>query len=106
MLGGDDRGAAEEATAEDLAGIERAWWDPGRTLGRAWSAPLGLAESAVAWDVYLVFGPEARWEAGPPSPHAWWHQLYGAPPSHRAGPALADDLLRAADASSAAPSGR
>lgn len=31
-----------------------------------------------AWDLYLVYGPEARWDAAePPRPAFWMHQLRG-----------------------------
>jgi hypothetical protein len=33
-----------------------------------------------AWDVYFVFGPEARWDDQPPAPTYWMHQLGRAAP--------------------------
>ncbi len=43
-------------------------WDADRTTGR-WFADdptLGLGDGgAVAWDAFLLFGPEARWDRGP-----------------------------------------
>ena len=96
MLSSDDRDAAEQATAT-LEGVDRAWWDAGKLLAEAWSGPLGLPRGAPAWDVYLVLGPTAAWTEEAPVPAVWWHQLQGAPPDRRAGKALADDLVRAAE---------
>ena len=32
-----------------------------------------------AWDIYMIYGPGARWEGeGPPAPQFWMHQLPGA----------------------------
>jgi hypothetical protein len=42
----------------------------------AFSATLHLGEDA--WDVYLLYGPNARWDtAQPPPPQSWMHQLPG-----------------------------
>lgn len=60
---------------------------------------LHLPPEEPAWDVYLVFGPEVRWEAKPPLPTEWMHQLDAGPlPLHLDAKKLADriDALRAA----------
>jgi hypothetical protein len=50
------------------------YWDAARLLVRGYEGTLGLAGDA--WDVYLLYGPDARWEdASPPSPAFWMHQL-------------------------------
>ncbi len=52
----------------------RHYWDGGGELGRRYRALLDLSEDA--WDVYFVYGPDARWDAGlPPRPDWWMHQL-------------------------------
>lgn len=38
-----------------------------------------LPGATPAWDVYMVFGPEARWADTPPAPTYWMHQLGSAP---------------------------
>jgi hypothetical protein len=50
------------------------FWDGGSVLMNAYQQVLGLSEDA--WDVYLVYGPETRWEGDvPPTPRFWMHQL-------------------------------
>jgi hypothetical protein len=50
------------------------YWDGLRVMMRGYRATLGLSEDA--WDVYLVYGPGARWEGElPPKPDYWMHQL-------------------------------
>ena len=97
ILASDDNESALDVS-ERLHGVDHAWWDGGKDLAKAWSAPLGLPDGMLAWDVFLVFGPAASWSDAAPRPAAWWHQLHGAPPDHRAGKALTDDLVRAVDA--------
>lgn len=49
-------------------------WDGERQLGRMYSEALGLR--SVAWDVYLLYGADARWNSEvPPTPDFWMHQL-------------------------------
>ena len=57
------------------------FFDPKAQVGRLYSSILQLPLGLPAWDVYLVFGPEVRWEGRPPAPTYWMHQL------GRAGPA-------------------
>jgi hypothetical protein len=53
----------------------RHYWDEGGRLMAAFTRRLGLRYDA--WDVYFVYGPEARWEgADPPSPD-YWMQMAG-----------------------------
>jgi hypothetical protein len=51
------------------------FYDPDTHLGKLYSAILHLPRGLPAWDVYLVFGPEVRWEQSPPAPTYWMHQL-------------------------------
>jgi hypothetical protein len=37
------------------------YWDGQRRLGRAVARELGLGGGAFAWDVFLVYGPDAKW---------------------------------------------
>ena len=53
-------------------------------LSKAYASVIDLPPSLPAWDVYFVFGPEARWPEGqgskPPAPDYWMHQLGRAAP--------------------------
>lgn len=71
-------------SAEDLQSIDDPdrrlmhGWDKQRTTGEAFARVLGLKKTA--WDVYLVYTPEAQWKDDlPPAPHFWMHQLTSDP---------------------------
>lgn len=50
------------------------YWDSGSVLVRSYDTVLGLGQDA--WDVYIAYGPAARWNnATPPAPDYWMHQL-------------------------------
>lgn len=53
----------------------RRYFDATSHLGNAYAPLLKLTGTGPAWDVYLVFGPEARWDAQPPTPTFWMHQI-------------------------------
>lgn len=59
------------------------YWDAEGDLVKAYSRILGLPDSRPAWDVYLVFDRNARWDAEPPAPDQWMHQLPVAPAAQR-----------------------
>ena len=72
-LGGAEK-HVEDATRLVPDDRARHYWDgPGSTL-RSYRATLAIAEDA--WDIYLIYGPEAVWEGAlPPKPAFWMHQL-------------------------------
>lgn len=49
------------------------YWDKDTKLGEAFTPVLGLGETA--WDVYLLYPPDAEWKEQPPKPVYWMHQL-------------------------------
>lgn len=52
--------------------------DPDSLAGKLWKRVLTLQNrDEVAWDVYLLYGADARWENDPPQPGFWTHQLWG-----------------------------
>jgi hypothetical protein len=55
------------------------FFDPTARLAQEYSATLHLPFRIPAWDVYMVFGPRARWDDQPPAPAYWMHQLGSAP---------------------------
>lgn len=57
----------------------RHYWNPSGAFGRQLSQGVGLKrseESVYAWDVWLIYGPDARWDGvSPPKPQLLMHQL-------------------------------
>lgn len=55
------------------------YWNPSGAFGRLLSQAVGLKNgerSVYAWDVWLIYGPEAKWVgADPPRPRLLMHQL-------------------------------
>ena len=50
------------------------FWDAPSVLVRGYRERLKLPEDA--WDIYLLYGPDATWEGNlPPEPAYWFHQL-------------------------------
>lgn len=63
------------------------YWDGDGVLVRAYDGALRLGQDA--WDVYLLYGPDTRWDGvEPPRPTYWMHQLHGV-----AGPTLDGNIL-------------
>lgn len=60
----DDTEEAIERSAEEFSGFDvTQFLDSDRILGRHIAHSLGGVDS-FAWDIYLFYGPDARWEAG------------------------------------------
>jgi hypothetical protein len=59
----------------------RRYYDSDASVGKLYGPLLRLPRGLPAWDVYMVFGGDARWEAQPPAPVYWMHQLGLAAPS-------------------------
>lgn len=55
------------------------YWNPSGAFGRQLAEAVGLKrgdELVYAWDVWLIYGPEARWEGTrPPRPRRLMRQL-------------------------------
>jgi hypothetical protein len=63
------------------------YWDGTGGTMRSYRATLALPEDA--WDVYMVYGPDARWDSElPPKPVYWMHQLGSADEPRVKGPYL------------------
>ena len=73
MLGGQEKDVAGATpTVPDPRALH--YWDGAGYLVDAYVPVLGLNERA--WDVYMIYGPDARWDgATPPKPAFWMHQL-------------------------------
>jgi hypothetical protein len=75
-LDGQERNVPEatHTVADPRAGH---YWDGNGYLLHAYDRTLGLGQDA--WDVYLLYGPETRWDSSdPPAPAYWMNQLGGA----------------------------
>jgi hypothetical protein len=74
-------GGADVTEAEQLLSNPnvRHYWNPSGGFGRLLSHAVGLKNSdgpVYAWDVWLLYGPEARWDGtDPPRPLLLMHQL-------------------------------
>jgi hypothetical protein len=67
-----------QATATMPDARARHFWDGAGYTLHAYTKPLALPEGIDAWDVYLLYGPDARWDGPlPPMPDFWMHQLSG-----------------------------
>jgi len=78
MVEGDAEGAQRPLRDPRMRG----WWDGGRTVGRAFAGLLNLPRK-MAWDVYLTYAPGIAWDAEPPAPTDWLHQLRDADPARK-----------------------
>ena len=68
------------------------YWDATGGLMRGFGGVLELSEDA--WDVFLIYGPEARWtEADPPKPRFWMHQLGSRDEPRAAAPYLDPEVF-------------
>lgn len=73
MLGGQEK-HVEDATR--LVPDQRAthFWDASGATVRGYRKTLDLPEPA--WDIYMVYGSDAKWTGElPPAPDYWEHQL-------------------------------
>ncbi len=63
------------------------YWDPNQSSERVFKKMLNTA--GLAWDVWMIYGPEQRWNgAVPPMPEFWMDQLYGMPEKYYLNPAV------------------
>jgi hypothetical protein len=76
VLAADDREAAlkSQSIIEDSRASH--FWDLDQSLGRAYGRSIDIPRGGdLAWDMYLVFGRDAKWETALPVPSLWNHQL-------------------------------
>jgi hypothetical protein len=58
VLAGDANPEVADLLVDDRA---RHFWDGWRKLGYAVGRMLGRSPTELAWDIFLVYGPEAKW---------------------------------------------
>lgn len=73
MLEMDEAAAVSEAVKYLPDQRATHYWDGKGVLKDAYSKVLQIGQPA--WDVYLAYGKEAEWQATPPAPSYWMHQL-------------------------------
>ena len=68
------------------------YWGGDSLLGKGYRKTLGITEDA--WDIFVLYGPEARWDGvEPPAPAFWMHQLGSARSPRVDGPYLDADVF-------------
>jgi hypothetical protein len=76
ILGFDGKKAAAAATGLIPDSRAAHFWDREQGIGTVYVKVLGLPPEELAWDVYLLFPGGARWQAEPPLPAYWMHQVF------------------------------
>ena len=76
IYGGDFDGEAKKLSCGFRDSRVSYFKDPDSLAGKQWE-PVLNTQREVAWDVYLLYGPDAQWERELPKPNYWMHQLFG-----------------------------
>jgi hypothetical protein len=75
MVGGQEKHVASATETFSDPRARHFWDEEGWTLEHFKSV---LDIRVPAWDLYLLYGPDARWDGPePPRPAFWMHQLWG-----------------------------
>lgn len=74
ILGSDEASRVGKATTRLPDSRVTHYWDGNGELVKSYARVLALGDRP-AWDVYLLYGPEAEWKTDPPMPDSWMHQL-------------------------------
>jgi len=77
----------------------RHYYDLHQIVGKSIADSVGW-NGHVAWDIYLFYGPSARWSERPPEPVSWMHQLsadWAGRDKYRTGEDLKKELSAALD---------
>jgi hypothetical protein len=68
------------------------FWDGESLLGKGYRKTLGISEDA--WDIFVLYGPDATWTGDqPPPPSFWMHQLGSARKPRVDGPYLDPEVF-------------
>ena len=97
ILRTDDERSSRKATMFFPDDRVKNYWTSTQDVGKAFQHPLDLT-TEPAWDVYLLYAPQAKWVTGqpPPRPDFYMHQLGGRLPDGATldGPGLASEVRR------------
>ncbi len=81
-LGAEEKHVAATIPLLDGPRVSHYWEDSG-IIGRHYSETLDIAP-VYAWDVWMIYGPDAQWtDTLPPAPSFWQHQLGPLPKGER-----------------------
>lgn len=84
------------ATKEVWDPRARHYWDETNWLGKTYQDVLHGFPFEPVWDTYILYGPDAKWDAAqPPMPAYWMHQLGSARQPRAIGPFWNPDTFRA-----------
>jgi hypothetical protein len=72
MLGEEKEEDARNATIHMTDPRVTHFWTASHQLAEAVDGPLGI-EGSRAWDTFLLFGPDARWDGAFPTPSSVMH---------------------------------
>ena len=98
MLRSDNAAAAAQSAKMFDDPRVRQFHDPrgSRLAGKAFAHELIREGAGVAWDIYIFYDRDARWDENPPKPIDWMHQLGGGrradPERFHAGAELVSEL--------------
>jgi hypothetical protein len=87
-LANDSVEAADAALSQFRDHRVRHYWEEedGWSVAGAFRPVVGLGSidsAEIAWDVYLFYPPNVRWEGTPPVPIDWAHNLRDVPPTEQ-----------------------
>jgi hypothetical protein len=66
MLSGDSRAQWNSGTLNDSRATHL--WDEPKAIGMWFAQGVSRQPGGIAWDVYALYGPDARWSQDPPPP--------------------------------------
>jgi len=76
IFGGDFHGEASKLSRSFADRRVSYFTDAESLTGGLWERVL-KTERSIAWDVYMLYGPAAKWDEEPAFPDFWMHQLDG-----------------------------
>ncbi|MEM9492571.1 MAG: hypothetical protein AAGC55_25710 [Myxococcota bacterium] len=89
------QGSDVPTAAQRIPDVRNAhYWDDRAALMAAYTKVLKLPEDA--WDIYMIYGRNARWDGAlPPKPKFWMHQLGSRDKPRVPGPFLQSSVFTA-----------
>ena len=77
IIAGDARSEWKQSLLPDARAVHL--WDEQRVTGRWFARQAWYDRNVeVAWDIYVLFGPDARWDGSPGLPLSWGETVIDA----------------------------